>query len=75
MNTLEKARSILSKALSIPIEKISADTMIDSLYEINSMNFAAAMVDIEQHLGHSIDPIKLLELRSVKDLVAILEGG
>jgi acyl carrier protein len=75
MNTLEKAKSILSSALFIPIEKISDDAAVSSLNEINSLSFEAIVMEIEKHLGHDVDPVKLLELRSVKDLAAILEDA
>jgi acyl carrier protein len=71
---MEKAKSILSAALFIPIEKISDDGAVSSLKELNSLSFEMIIVEIEKHLGHEVDPMKLLELRSVKDLAALLEG-
>jgi acyl carrier protein len=73
MNALEKAKSILAGALFIPAEKISDDASINSLDEIDSLNFELIVVELEKHLGHDVDPVKLLEMRSVKDLAAILE--
>jgi len=73
MNALEKAKSILAGALFVPVEKISDDASINSLDELDSLNFELIVVEIEKHLGHDVDPVKLLEMRSVKDLAAILE--
>jgi acyl carrier protein len=75
MNALEKAKSILSGALFIPIEKIKDDASINSLDELDSLSFEIIIMELEKYLGHEADPIKLLEMHSVKDLAAILEEG
>jgi acyl carrier protein len=73
MNALEKAKLILAGALFLPVEKISDDAAINSLDELDSLNFELIVVELEKCLGRDVDPIKLLEMRSVKDLAAILE--
>lgn len=71
MTAIEIAKSILAGALFVPVEKISDDATINSLEELDSLSFELIVVEIERHLGHDADPVKLLEMRSVKDLAAM----
>jgi acyl carrier protein len=74
-NALERAKTILSGALFLPVEKIDEDAAIGSLEELDSLSFELIAVELEKQLGHEVDAIQLLEMRSVRDLAAILEAG
>lgn len=75
MNFLQEAKKILSGALFVPIEKITDDADINSAYEIDSVNFAMLVAEIENFIKAEVDPLQLLEMRTVRDLAGILEQG
>jgi len=74
-NALNEAKSILSGSLFIPVEKIADDAAINSAAEIDSLSFELIVLEIEKRIGREVDPVQLLEMRSVKDLAAILRGA
>lgn len=73
MSTIDEARKILAGCLFIPQEKIESEASINSLGELDSLSFELIVLEIEKVLGHDVDPMQLLEMRSVKDLAALLE--
>lgn len=75
MNYLEEAKKILSDCLFVPIEKFDDDADINSANEIDSLNFAMITMEIENFIQGEVDPMRLLELRTVRDLAKILEQG
>ena len=72
---LDEAKSILSGSLFIPVEKIDDDATINSIGELDSLNFELIVLQIEERTGRDVDPVRLLEMRSVKDLAAFLGGA
>ncbi|AGH49879.1 MULTISPECIES: acyl carrier protein [Sphingomonadales] len=75
MDYLYEARKILSGCLFVPIEKIGADDAINAAQEVDSLNFALIVVEMENFLKAEVDPVDLLEMRTVRDLARILERG
>lgn len=75
MDYLYEAKKILSGSLFVPIEKIDDDADINAAHEIDSINFALIVVEIEDFLNAEVDPMQLLEMRTVRDLANILENG
>lgn len=74
MTALEEAREILAGCCFIPKEKIDPDADIGTIGEMDSLTFEMIVLEIEQRLGRAVDPMQLLEMRSVRDLAAILDG-
>ena len=56
-------------------KKISDDMTINSINEIDSLTFEMIIMEIEKRIQREADPMLLLELRSVRDLAAILENS
>lgn len=75
MNYLEEAKRILSGCLFIPVDKIADDDDINSANQIDSLNFALIVMEVEEFIQAEVDPLDLLELRTVRDLATILEKG
>ncbi len=74
MDAMNQAKQILSGCLFIPQEKIDDEASIATLGELDSLGFEMIVLEIEKTLGHEVDPMSLLEMRSVKDLARLLEG-
>lgn len=74
MNGLVEAKEILAGCLFIPKEKIDLDAEIGAIGEMDSLAFEMMVLEIEKRTGRAVDPMQLLELRFVKDLVALLEN-
>ncbi|MBJ6134423.1 acyl carrier protein [Ochrobactrum sp. Q0168] len=73
MNSLDKARAILAKCLFIPEESILPEADISSLGKIDSLTFELIVLEVENVSGRDIDPVRLLEMRSVGDLARLLD--
>ncbi|WP_157019368.1 acyl carrier protein [Mesorhizobium xinjiangense] len=72
-NAIDEARDILAGCLFMPKEKIAADAEINAIGELDSLTFEMIVLEIEHRIGRTVDPVQLLEMRSVKDLAEILE--
>ncbi|MBK5145814.1 acyl carrier protein [Budviciaceae bacterium BWR-B9] len=74
MNYLHKSKEILSGCLSIPVEQIPDDSLIEQLKPtLDSVDFAGIMMQVERFLKKEVPVAEWLELGSVKDLADILE--
>lgn len=73
MNSLDRAKQILSGCLFITEDAISSDDDINTLGELDSLTFELIVMEIERQTNKKVDPIKLLDLQTVKDLAALLE--
>lgn len=74
MDYLLKAKEILSSSLSIPIDQISDDDLIEQINPaIDSVNFATLVMETERFLQKEVPVTEWLELTSVHDLAAILQ--
>lgn len=71
---VEQAKDILSGCLFLPKENIETNADISSLGELDSLTFELIVLEIEKNLGHEVDPVELLEMRSVKDLAQLLQN-
>jgi acyl carrier protein len=69
---LHEAKELLSKCLFVPVEKIGDDASISSIKVMDSLTFEALALEVEEHLGREIPPIKLLELKTVRDLAELI---
>ncbi|WOC14648.1 acyl carrier protein [Pseudochrobactrum sp. MP213Fo] len=72
MNKIADAKKLLSGCLFIPEEHIDENAELSSLAEIDSLTFELIVMELEKRLGHEVDPIALLEMRSVKDIATLL---
>lgn len=73
MNSVKEAKQLLSDCLFIPEEHIDENAEINSLTEIDSLTFELIVIELEKRIGHEVDPVTLLEMRSVKDIAVLLE--
>lgn len=74
MDYLDQAKEILSGCLLVPKDSIPSDSDIGALGSIDSLTFELIALEIEKNLGHVVNPIALLEMRSVKDLAMLLQN-
>ncbi|UDM48873.1 acyl carrier protein [Cupriavidus sp. MP-37] len=75
MDYLQEARELLSGCLFVPVEKIDADASIHTLHDMDSLTFEMIVMEIEKRTMKEVDPVALLELRTVSDLAGLLESG
>jgi acyl carrier protein len=55
------------------VEKIADDATLHTLRQMDSLSFAALVVELEKRAGGEIDAVELLELRSVRDVAMLLD--
>ncbi|MGL4667421.1 MAG: acyl carrier protein [Saezia sp.] len=75
MDYLLKAKEIIATNLKIPVDSIADDGTLNDLGQIDSIAFEATILAIEAVLGHRIDAVALLDMRSVRDVANILKQG
>jgi acyl carrier protein len=68
-----EAKELLSGCLFVPIEKIGDDDRLKTIAEMDSLSFASIVVELQDRISRQIDPEELLQLRSVRDVAALLE--
>ncbi|AWH89060.1 acyl carrier protein [Limnobaculum parvum] len=74
MNYLHESKKILSSCLSIPVEQIQDDSLIEQLKPtLDSVDFASIMMQVERFLKKEVPVAEWLELGSVTDLADLLE--
>jgi acyl carrier protein len=74
MDYLLKAKQILADVLSVSIDDIADDAQIEQLKAaIDSVNFAAIVMEVERFLHKEVPINEWLEIGSVKELAALLE--
>lgn len=73
MNGLEMAKDILSACLFIEPENVTDEANLNDLGINDSLTFELLIGEIEEKTGKPVDPVKLLEINSVSDLVQFLE--
>lgn len=69
---LQITRELLSGCLFIPAETIPADADISTLSDIDSLTFELIVLETEKFIGQEVDPIALLDMRTVKDMAELL---
>lgn len=75
MDYILKTKEILAKNLNIPIEEITDDARLTSLEQLDSLNFEGVVLSIEAFLGHKVDAVELISLRSIQDIAKLLSKG
>jgi acyl carrier protein len=73
MSELQAVKAILSRALFVPEEMIPDDADISAVKPLDSLAFESLVLEIEQHLGVEFDVVRLIGVKSVRDLAAVLE--
>jgi acyl carrier protein len=73
MTSLDIAKGILADCLFIPRERVTDDMDIKSLAELDSLTFEMIVLEVEKRTGAELDPIVLLNMRTVKDLAKVLD--
>lgn len=69
MNNLDLIRNIISEKISIPESEIDLDSKIEDFDSWDSMQHLAIIMEVESRLDCSIPFDKVVELKSVQDLV------
>ena len=72
LKALVETKEILSKCLSIAIDEIGDDDPIQGIREMNSINFVAIVLALEESKGSQIDSVDLIKARTVRDLSTLL---
>lgn len=70
---LQTTREILAGCLFIPADTIPEDADINSLSDIDSLTFELIVLETEKLIGQEVDPIALLDMRTVKDMAELLK--
>lgn len=73
LDDLREAKEIISKCLFVPEDRITDDADINSIKPLDSLAFESLVLEIEDRTGKEIDPLRLLELKTIRDLAAILK--
>jgi Phosphopantetheine attachment site. len=72
-NHIQKAKEIVAKGLKMPIESIADTAELTSLEQFDSMAFESIVLDIQDHVGHPVSAVSLIELKSIQDLAQLLQ--
>jgi acyl carrier protein len=75
MDALETAKDILASCLFIPADKIGDDADIYGLKTMDSVTFETLVLEIEERIGQEVDVVKLLEMRTVRDLAGLIAAA
>lgn len=73
MDSLVIAKKILAESLFVPVEKISDDASINDIKELDSLSFEALLLEIEEITDREIDPVKIMQIKTVRDLADLIE--
>lgn len=73
MDYLQKTKEILSACLLIPVEKIPDNGTINDIQPLDSLTFENIVTEMEKTVGHEIDAMDLLKIRSVESMAEILK--
>ncbi|WHT44433.1 acyl carrier protein [Ochrobactrum sp. SSR] len=66
-------KKILAESLFVPVEKISDDASINDVKELDSLSFEALLLEVEEITDREIDPIKIMQIKTVRDLADLIE--
>lgn len=73
MTTFEKISEIISKRLSISIEKIKEETVMAEELGADSLDMVEVIMDLEDEFGVSIPDEAIPNLKTIKDLVNYID--
>ena len=75
MATYEKVKSLLAEQLTINPEKISPESEIIADLGADSLDMVEMMMSMEEEFGITVDEEKATELKTVADIVALIDGN
>ncbi len=70
-----RARAVLAEALGVAAEGIDRDASIDTVAAWNSHTHMRLILELERLLGHELPPEAVIEISSLEDVAALLEGA
>ncbi len=73
-NSVEQVKDILSRCLFVPKDKIDDDASVSAINGLDSLTFETIILEIEKLTGKNVDPAKLMDVRTVKELAAVVES-
>lgn len=73
MSEIETVKEILSSAFFIPVSSIRDDDLLGNIKGMDSLSFEGLILEIERTTGREPDPLRLLEIKTVSDLAAMIE--
>jgi len=73
MNHIDTVRRLIAESLLIPADSIHADDELAQLKNIDSLTFEMILVAIETETGRTIDPMDLMQIKTVGDLARLLD--
>ncbi len=74
MDYLQQSKTILSGCLSVPVERIEADSTLEGLKPgLDSVTFASIMMEVERRVKKEVPAAEWLDLETAADLARILE--
>ena len=74
MSTLDKVTNLLCEQLGISADKVTEDSKIVEDLGADSIDVFEMVMALEDELGIQIDEDKITELKTVKDVVALIEN-
>lgn len=75
MATYEKVKSLLAEQLTINPEKIAMESEIIADLGADSLDMVEMMMSMEEEFGITVDEDKAAELKTVADIVALIDGN
>ena len=75
MATYEKVKSLLAEQLTINPEKIAMESEIVADLGADSLDMVEMMMSMEEEFGITMDEDKAAELKTVADIVALIDGN
>ena len=75
MATYEKVKSLLAEQLTINPEKIAMESEIVADLGADSLDMVEMMMSMEEEFGITVDEDKAAELKTVADIVALIDGN
>ena len=75
MSTLDKVTNLLCEQLGISADKVTEDSKIVEDLGADSIDVFEMVMALEDELGIQIDEDKITELKTVKDVVALIENN
>ena len=74
MNSIDTLRRLIAESLLIPESSIHADDELAQLKNIDSLTFEMILVAIETETGRVIDPMDLMQIKTVADLARLMDA-
>lgn len=75
MSTLDKVTNLLCEQLGISADKVTEESKIVEDLGADSIDVFEMVMALEDELGIQIDEDKITELKTVKDVVALIENN